>query len=265
MIRGFLLLSIGASLFASSDYVPFSKFSKDKQIEYNFVKVEKNTNEKVQTVKEIKKTEIKKPITRNNVKTVEKNIKPTLIEETKYKQNILYSAKLTYSPLNIDHSTSTTSSSSKSNSFEPSATLNYGDHKLEGSYFKSESDASIASIDTTWYKLAYKYNYKNASAGIAANYLVIDKASSEEKEIFPSLEVDFKNTSDFLELQYGASLGKNSNIDYVYEYFLNVDIKPTIDSSSSVVVGYKNKTVQFEENDEKFEFTGPYIGINSKF
>lgn len=282
MIRGFLLLSIGASLFASSDYVPFSKFSKEKQVEYNFVKVEKKSNEKIQEVKKIKKTQIRnykkpneanlikktqlrKPVIQDTIKPKTNNIKSAQLEATKYKQNILYTAKLTYSPLNVEHSTTTTSSTNKSNSFEPSASINYGNHKLEGSYFKSESDASVADIDTTWYKLAYKYNYKNASAGIAANHLIIDKTVSQKKETFPSLEIDFKNSSEYLALQYGASIGKNSNIDYAYEYFFNVDIKPSIDSSASVVVGYKNRTVQFENNDEKFEFTGPYLGINTKF
>jgi hypothetical protein len=48
MIRGFLLLSIGATLYADSEYVPFSKFSKSQQKEHNFKKVEIKSNKKIE-------------------------------------------------------------------------------------------------------------------------------------------------------------------------------------------------------------------------
>jgi len=49
MIRVFLLLSIGATLYANSDYVPFSKFSKSDQIKYNFNKIEVDYSKKIES------------------------------------------------------------------------------------------------------------------------------------------------------------------------------------------------------------------------
>jgi hypothetical protein len=99
MIRGFLLLSIGATLYANSDYIPFSKFSENEQIKHNFKKLEVNNNEKIEQVKQIKKvsirnykkasetniikkTEIRKPI-KTNINKIEKNI----IQEKEVIQN----------------------------------------------------------------------------------------------------------------------------------------------------------------------------------
>ena len=284
MIRGFLLLSIGATLYASSEYIPFSKFTENQQIKHNFKKVEINNNQRIDEVKQIKKVSIrnyKKPTSTNIVKKteirksiVQKTTEPKIIQKdlkeknvvkTRYEHDILYSARLTYSPLTTDYSTSTTDNTNKTNSIQPSGSLTYGNHKVEASYFKSENDFSTSNLDTSWYKLAYKYNYKNINIGAAANHLVVDTNSIEKKETFPSLEIDFKNNSEVIDFEYGASVGKNSNIDYSYEYFFNVNVKPSKNSNQSLVVGYKNRTVQFEKNNEKLEFTGPFIGINTKF
>lgn len=290
MIRSFLLLSIGAALYASSDYIPFSKFSQNEQIEYNFKKAEINNSERIDEVRQIKKVpirnykkptatnitrkiEIRKPIEQESkkatelteTKVIEKKQKEKTLKKTRYKQDILYSARLTYSPLTADYSSSITSDSNKSNSIEPSGSVSFGDHKIEASYFKSENDFSSTNVETTWYKLAYKHKYKNANIGVGANHLVVDASANEKKETFPSLEIDFKNTSELMDFEYGASVGKNDNIDYAYEYFFNVNIKPSSSSDESLVIGYKNRTVQLEQNEEKLEFTGPFVGINTKF
>ena len=170
---------------------------------------------------------------------------------------------MTYSPLTADYSSSLGSSSDKSNSIEPSGFISFGDHKIEASYFKSENEFSSINTETTWYKLSYKYNYENVNIGLGVNHINFDRIVNEKKEIFPSFEVDFKNSSGLMDLEYGASLGKNENIDYAYEYFINLNIKPYDNSNQSLVLGYKNRTI--EENDEKIEFTGPFIGINTVF
>jgi len=260
MIRGFLLLSIGAILYAGSEYVPLSEFSENQQIEHNFKKVEIINNKKIEQVKQIKKIEIKKPIV---IQT--KQEKEKVVQRTMYKQDILYSARLTYSPLSAEYSNSTISDSSKSNSIEPSGSVSFGKHKIEASYFNSENNFNSSNVETTLYKLAYKHKYKNVNIGLAANHLLIDSDTNKEKETFPSLEVDFKNSSEFIDLEYGASIGKNDSVDYSYEYFFNVNVKPSVNSDESLVIGYKNRTIQLKENDEKLEFTGPFIGINTKF
>ncbi len=100
MIRGFLLLSIGATLYAGSEYIPFSKFSQSQQIEYNFKKVEVDYTQRIDEAKQIKKVlirnykkpmpiiinekiEIEKPISENST-----NIEEQIIQKKDVNKNI---------------------------------------------------------------------------------------------------------------------------------------------------------------------------------
>lgn len=269
MVRGFLLLSIGATLYANSDYVPFSKFTQSEQIEYNFKKIEVNNTKNIEITKPIvpKVSEkvktndvVKEKILHKNKNQVEKQ---KVVQKTIYNQDILYSARLTYSPLTADYSSSLGNTTDSSNSVEPSGSVSFNSHKIEANYFKSENEFSFNKAETTWYKLSYKYNYENVNIGIGANHVSIDRNNNDIKETFPSLEIDFKNSSGLMELQYGASLGKNKNIEYAYEYFINLNLKPYNDSNLALVLGYKNRTI--EKDNEKIEFATPLIGINTVF
>ena len=280
MIRVFLLLSIGATLYANSDYVPFSKFSKSDQVKYNFNKIEVDYSKKI---------EIRKPIVQEVTKIKETNLvvekeqiqqaldekqlqnetsKSNTIQKTRYNKDILYSARLTYSPLSTK-----LDDLEKDNStfFEPSGAVSFGNHRIEANYFKSENGffSNLLNIETIWYKLAYKHNYKNVNFGLAFNHLIFDTdLFSKEKETFPSFEIDFKNSLDYIDFEYGGSVGIGNNIDYSYEYFFNVNIKPSMHSNESFVVGYKNRTFNIKNiiNDElKVEFAGPFIGVNVNF
>lgn len=269
MFRSLLLLSIGATLYANSDYVPFSKFTQSEQIEHNFKKVEVNNTKNIEIAKPIVPRVTKKVKTNDVVKekilhTNKNQIKKQKhTKKTVYKQDILYSARLTYSPLTANYSSSLLDTSDTSNSVEPSGSVSFGNHKIEANYFKSENEFSSNKAETTWYKLAYKYNYENVNIGFGANHVSIDRNNNDIKETFPSLEIDFKNSSGLLDLEYGASLGKNKNIDYSYEYFINLNIKPYENSNLALVLGYKNRTI--EKDNEKIEFTTPLIGINTVF
>ena len=313
MLRSFLLLSIGATLYASSEYVPFSKFSQNQQIEYNFKKVEVNNYERIDEVKEIKKVSIrnyKEPTSTNvineieiqeveiiepiveetidvketkivqqeqvsqieKIEQVEKPVeKQKTVQKTRYQQDILYSARLTYSPLTANYSDSNVSDSNKSNLIEPSGSVSFGEHKVEASYFKNDNDFfDSTNLETTWYKLAYKYNYKNLNIGLAANHISFDGNLLDGHDTFPSLEIDFKNSSDFIDFEYGGSVGIGDQVDYSYEYFFKVNIKPSINSEESFVIGYKNRTLELKiedpiDDNHKLEFTGPFIGINTVF
>lgn len=71
MIRSFLLLTIGISLYASSDYIPFSEFTKNKQIENNFINIEQKPEVKVNNKfkkKSIKYNYVNKNILKNTIK-----------------------------------------------------------------------------------------------------------------------------------------------------------------------------------------------------
>lgn len=321
MKKTIFLLLISTGLFASSEgYVPFSDFSNNQKLEYNFEKVDKiesfkKVYKKVEKIKEIKVPEVTKRIVEKDITKDIDTIKKVIKEETpkikiekkelpkkeivkpisvkkiqktiitntpkidikkstpkvslknkikKSKEDLTLSLEVVYSPLSVSYSKASTNESNKSNSFEPKAELSYGKHKASAKYFKSENSFSTTNLETTWYKLGYKYNYKNANIGIDANHLVVEQNSNEKKESFPSLEVDFKNSVENIDLSYGASLGKNDNVDS-YEYFVNVGIKPISTDNTSLLVGYKNRTVKIEESDEKLEFKGPFIGVNTSF
>ena len=115
--------------------------------------------------------------------------------------------------------------------------------------------------------MSYKYHYKNANIGFAVNHIAIDGNFIDGYETFPSLEVDFKNSLELIDFEYGGSAGKGNDVDYSYEYFFNVNIKPFDNSDESFVIGYKNRTLNLENgNDEyKIEFSGPFVGVNTKF
>lgn len=279
MIRGFLLLSIGASLFASSDYVPFSKFSKDKQIEYNFVKVEKNTNEKVQTAKEIKKTEIKKPISQNitnieNREIITEYQKENILNENiKDKDNFFdkdfsITPRLSYMYLsssidgeNID----------KTNEVIPEISVQYMKHTLKVDYLEANIRKDLATsdfkLDTKWLRIAYLYKLYNSNIGLGFNNIKYKNnylLDTKDKQSFPTLEVHLKNTKDKLVLDYGGFYGRNGDdIKSAYEYYLSLGYKIFNNDNLILNFGYKNRTV--EHDDNKLEYTGPTIGISTTF
>jgi len=273
--------------------VPFSKFSKSDQIKYNFNKIEVDYSKKIEKVKQIKKGLVrnykeatipkiikKTPLAQEVKEFSESKIiqkekideKQKAVQIIRYKRDILYSARLTYSPLNTDYSDSLTSDTNKSNLIEPSGSVSFGNHKIEASYFKSDNDFfNNENIDTSWYKLGYKYNYENVNIGLSANHISFDGNLLDGYDTFPSFEIDFKNTSDYVDFEYGGSVGLGDQVNYSYEYFFNVNIKPSVNSDESFVIGYKNRTLELKVDadnnaiDHKLEFTGPFIGINTVF
>ena len=276
MKKVILLASVCVGLYASNDYVPFSEFSKNQKLKYNFVKVENIIEEKkviqkpiIRAYKKetqkmvIKQREIRKPILTDSVMTKTPKKVPQKIMG--HEDNISFSAQLIYSPITSNYSNSTSSDSRTTNLVQPEITVKYNKHTVKADYFTNESEFTSNKIDTTWAKLGYRYNYEAVNIGIDANYVDIDNNSNNIEEIFPSLGIDVKNVTDSIDFNYGASAGTNNNIDYSYEYFFNVDIKSSVSDAASLVVGYKNKTIKLTEDEEKYEFKGPYIGINTHF
>ncbi len=60
MIRSFLLVLVCLNLYANSEYMPFSEFSKKQQVKNKFIKVEKDNNYKIKNLEQ--KTKIKENI-----------------------------------------------------------------------------------------------------------------------------------------------------------------------------------------------------------
>jgi hypothetical protein len=154
--------------------------------------------------------------------------------------------------------------SNDTNGFVPEVELEINNHKIVAEYFKAENNFVGSDMETTIYKLGYRYKYLNANIGSDINYLELEGlTASTDEEIYPSFEIDFNHKIDNIDLSYGFGIGKNNNIEYAYDYFFNAGIKPYALSDASLVAGYKNRTVK--EDDTKVEFKGPYIGVRSTF
>jgi len=276
-----LLLSCAATvcLFAGSDYVPFSKFSKEQKVEYKFETLKKKVVVPKKTPIVKKEIVYKKPVENIVVKKEEILQETTSIKKATMVNNkhlihkkeaepLVFNFRLnpTISSLTSEYSSSSSKASKRKTVFEPTFEVSTSNHTIGANYLKVDNDFSSTKLETTWYKLFYKYKYHNTNLALIANHLTLDKTTSEISEIFPSFGIDFANNVDILDLSYGASVGKGSDIDYSYEYFFNIGVKPYNFDKASFVLGYKNRTVKVDNQaDEKIEFRGPFIGINSTF
>ncbi len=316
MKKAILLGLVTSSFLFANDYLPLSKISKDKKLEYNFITLDNtiiqaseiNTKSSItsdgyetvqeadivipQKVEEKVQVKVKKKIAQKVIVEPEikqEKIKPKKTELPKQSNLILkdevklnpektnvqlqrdlfFTAKITFSPVTADLSGFGTSLSDKSNVFIPEARIDINDHSFTAEYFTSKNEFSginTTTIETQiqWFKGGYRYNIDNLSIGADLNYAVLDVNSEEDyNELYPSLEIDMNHNIDNISLNYGAGFGKNNNIDYSYDYFLNVGIKPYALSEASLVAGYKNRTIKDE--DTKLEFSGPYLGVSSTF
>jgi hypothetical protein len=306
-------------LYAQDDYVPLSKLSNAKKIEYNFVdkkeKVEKPKIgeyeprkvevKKYEAITPIKKVEIKENIIENDVniekieepKEEEKVINKEFVKEYKndnilqdVKKNSLNSSKdfsitpkLTYSYLKTDiYATDRISVVDEKSVLIPEIVLSYKNHIFKAEVLETESYFNQvilggSDLETTvkWYKLYYLYNYNNISYGLAYNDFNLNwnavnyNISLKDKEEFPSLELHMKNSDKNLQVEYGLSYGKNNNITYSYEYYLNLGYKILKDNDLILSAGYKNRVIEYnfpnKEVDYEYQFKGPTIGISGTF
>ncbi|WP_122892896.1 hypothetical protein [Arcobacter peruensis] len=294
MIRGFLLLSIGASLFASSDYVPFSKFSKEKQVEYNFIKIEKNSNEKIPEVKKIKKTQIRNYKKANEANLIKKsqirkqisqntaNIKNSEAIKEYKKENILNdNTKITNNTfikdikitpkLSYMHVSSSIEDedTDKTHEIIPEISFTYKNHTLKADYFNvNRKLLNSFNYDTDWYRLIYLHKIENLNVGLGFNSLKLELSllgiSDKNSEKFPTFEFHMKNNRDRFLVEYGGFYGKNSDeIKSAYEYYLNLGYKIFNNDNLIFNLGYKNRTVDYDNT--KLEFKGPTVGISTSF
>jgi hypothetical protein len=276
--------------------------SNDKKTEYNFVNkkniiesVESNdyrsvTKEKEEIIQPVKNTEIREKIKENEIISNVNNNNENILKELK-KDNILQNTrntsnndftitpKFTYSYTTIDgYYPGKVGLLDKKNVLIPEISLAFKNHTLraEGmntkAYFKGVIIGN-EDLDTksSWYKLHYLYKYKNVNFGLAYNDYKTswDFINSnmyyhfEANERFPSLEIHLKNEENRIQTEYGLSYGKNSNIDYAYEYYLTLGYKTFKNNGLIFSVGYKNKTIDIESL--KFEYKGPTVGISGTF
>lgn len=295
---------LAISLFADGDYIPLSKLSDAKKIEYNFMDAKKGPKEIIkkeeefQPVKQIENSEIKTEIAQEKTERAEKiqeNNTPVnkdfvkeykkdniLQDEKKYSQNSFIkdfsiTPKITYTYLTTDlHSTEKVRPIDRKNVLVPEISLKYKEHTLKAELLDSKAhytDVLIVDSDletrVKWLKLYYLYNYQNINLGLAynnykADFIIVDyNRNLKKKEEFPSLELNAKNEENQLEVNYGLSYGKSSDIDYAYEYYVNLGYKIFRNDIFNINAGYRNRTIDYD--NVKYQYSGPTLSLSSTF
>lgn len=282
------------SLF-SDDYIPLSNLSDKQKEEYNFInknsieKIEEDSYKKVKDIKILnnqtkeEKQELSKPINKEFVKEYKKD--NILKDERKISQNnfsedFSITPKLTYSFLKTDvFMTGKVSVVEERGTLIPELSIAYKNHILKAETMNSKAyfegvliNNGDFSTDSSWDKLSYLYKYQNVNMGLGYNVYTLKgnfifnqydlNFYGEDKEEFPSLDVHFKNEENNLQAEYGASYGKNNNIDYSYEYYLNLGYKLFKDNLI-MSAGYKNKTIEID--GVRFQYKGPILTLGGTF
>lgn len=300
MKKSILLTFLATSLFANGDYLPLSKITEKQKLEYNFITLDNNIQaQEVNTKSTIQKDEIvpEKEIPQkisndlNTNKIIKKDelilkdevkIEPKkaiLVENTNYvkeeelnldeKETTTFTAQVAFSPITSEISGSGISLSDDSNTFIPQVEIGIDKHKIVAEYFQIKNSFSGTSFDSTIAKLGYRYAFDNLNIGGDVNYskleLTLQGNDIYQEEVYPSFEMDFNQNIENIQLTYGAGLGRGDDIKYYLNYFINAGIKPYALSDASFVVGYKARTLKYDEENIKVDFKGPYIGVKSSF
>lgn len=281
-----IVSSLVLSLFANDDYVPLSNLSNQQKEEYNFVNKNSVVIDEIKQDNKVidEKKELIKPINKEFVKEYKKD--NILKDERKISQNSFsedfsITPKLTYSFLKTDISgTDTISAVDEKSTVLPEIALKYKNHIVKVDFMNTKAYfnnvllvGSDLETTTKWNKLFYFYNINNLNFGLAYNKYDLDWKVVQygivlsNTEEFPSLELHMKNVDDRLQAEYGLSYGKNDNIDYVYEYYVNLGYKLLKNDSLILSVGYKDKTLDFDDeaNGYKFQYKGPTLTLGGTF
>lgn len=303
MKKIFILSCLSLFMFANEDYVPLSSFSDNQKADYNFINnsiIEATdlktdaTDDGYESVKEvvepiktnktvieednkdiIKKEEIVKEYKKDNI--LQDTKKETKISKQEQIKDFTVSPKIDFMYAQTDiGGTNGDMYSDKRVAVIPEISVSYKQHILKIESFNTKSnfiDADNFNSDletkVKWHKLNYLYQYQNTNVGLAYNNYTADfnivntNTKLQDKEEFPSLEVNFKNEDNKLLALYGGSLGKNNNIDYSYEYYLNLGYKILKNDDLVLSAGYKNKTIEY--SDLRYKYQGPMISLGGTF
>ena len=265
----------------------------------NYTSVSKKNNEIIQPVENNKIKEKIKDVNKVQVNEVNTDLaeKENIVEEFK-KENILQDVskenkilkadnrdfsitpKISYSFLKSDiYVTERVSVVEERGVVLPELAISYKNHTLKAQRMSSKAyfegvliDGGDLSTDSSWDKLSYLYKYQNVNVGLGYNVYKLKNdfifneydltINGKEKERFASLEVHFKNEENNIQAEYGGSYGKNDNLDYAYEYYLDLGYKIFKDSLI-VSAGYKNRTIEIDRL--RLQYKGPTLGLSSTF
>ncbi len=265
----------------------------------NYTSVSKKNNEIIQPVENNKIKEKIKDVNKVQVNEVNTDLaeKENIVEEFK-KENILQDVskenkilkadnrdfsitpKISYSFLKSDiYMVEKVSVVEERGVLIPEVAISYKNHTLKAQRMSAKAyfegvliDGGDLSTDSSWDKLSYLYKYQNVNVGLGYNVYKLKNdfifneydltINGKEKERFASLEVHFKNEENNIQAEYGGSYGKNDNLDYAYEYYLDLGYKIFKDSLI-VSAGYKNRTIEIDRL--RLQYKGPTLGLSSTF
>lgn len=302
MKRVIIFSCLSVSLFADGDYVPLSELSDAKKIEYNFmnkknivepIEAKKNNQiiQQTQQNSEIKEeVQVIKEVKNNDENFLKEFKKENILQDSNKENRVLKSEdrdfsitpKLTYMYLKTDiFGTQRVSAVDEGSAFLPEIALKYKNHTIKADFMESKAYfnnvllvGSDLETNTKWQKFHYLYGYGNADFGLAYNKFDLDWKvvrygfTTPQREEFPSLEINFKNDDNKLQALYGGSYGRNDNIEYAYEYYLNLGYRILNKDSLILSAGYKNKTIEFGNdniNEYRYQYKGPTLGLSSSF
>ena len=242
----------------------------------NYTSVSKKNNEIIQPVennkikekiKDVHKVEVSEPNTdlaeKENI--IEEFKKENILQDVSKENKILkadnrdfsITPKISYSFLKSDiYIADRVSVVEERGVIIPEVAISYKNHTLKAETMSSKAyfegvliEGGDLSTDSSWDKLSYLYKYQNVNVGLGYNVYKLKNdfifneydvtINGKEKERFASLEVHFKNEENNIQAEYGGSYGKNDNLDYAYEYYLDLGYKIFKDSLI-VSAGYIN-------------------------
>ena len=265
----------------------------------NYTSVSKKNNEIIQPVennkikekiKDVHKVEVSEPNTdlaeKENI--IEEFKKENILQDVSKENKILkadnrdfsITPKISYSFLKSDiYMVEKVSVVEERGVLIPEVAISYKNHTLKAQRMSAKAyfegvliDGGDLSTDSSWDKLSYLYKYQNVNVGLGYNVYKLKNdfifneydltINGKEKERFASLEVHFKNEENNIQAEYGGSYGKNDNLDYAYEYYLDLGYKIFKDSLI-VSAGYKNRTIEIDWF--RYQYKGPTLGLSSTF
>lgn len=253
------------------DYMPLSKFSNEKKIEYNFVEkkqkqkkvkplIKKEKNEQKVLLSPMKK-EVEVIKVRKNILNDEVKQEDILEEKNSITiDNTIVEVRFEYSPIDIDISNATTSLSENANAFSPILSYQNNKNKFTFEFFMTDKK-----FETKLYKLNYKRIFDNLQLGVGLNRYELTANSQKAKENYFDIQANYRNEIQAINnlwFDVEGSIGTGDKIDAL-EYKFTLGYQNNQFKESSYILGYKGK--EFESDGIDMSYKGPFIGIQTQF
>lgn len=260
------------------DYMPLSKFSNEKKIEYNFVEKKQKQKKVKPLIKKVKpfikkekneqkvllspmKKEVEVIKVRENILNDEVKQEDILEEKNSITiDNTIVEVRFEYSPIDIDISNATTSLSENANAFSPILSYQNNKNKFTFEFFMTDKK-----FETKLYKLNYKRIFDNLQLGVGLNRYELTANSQKAKENYFDIQANYRNEIQAINnlwFDVEGSIGTGDKIDAL-EYKFTLGYQNNQFKESSYILGYKGK--EFESDGIDMSYKGPFIGIQTQF